>query len=136
MTLPFFVTPLYAALCGLLLIALSIRVIRLRREHRVGLGTGEHPELLRAIRVQANFTEYVPLALVLLLLLELSHRVPVWALHLLGLLLFIGRIAHAVGVSRSAGTTAGRAIGIGCTFTMIVASAVWLLVIAVAGFGG
>jgi uncharacterized membrane protein YecN with MAPEG domain len=130
MTLPFFVTPLYAALCGLLLIVLSVRVIRLRHRHGVGLGTGQQPELQRAIRVQGNFIEYVPLALILLLLLEISHRVPVWALHLLGLLLFIGRIAHAVGVSRSDGGSAGRAIGVGCTFTMLAVSAVWLLLLA------
>jgi len=130
--LPFFITPLYAALCGLLLIVLSVRVIGLRRKYGVGLGTGEQPELQRAIRVQANFTEYAPLALILLLLLEVSHRAPDWALHLLGLLLVVGRIAHAIGVSRSGGGSAGRAVGVACTFIMLAVSAVWLLLIAAA----
>jgi uncharacterized membrane protein YecN with MAPEG domain len=132
MALPFFVTPLYAALCALLLIVLSVRVIRLRRDHKVGLGDGDQPALRRAIRVQGNFTEYVPLALLLLLLLEVSHQVPAWALHLLGLLLLAGRLAHALGVSRSGGSGAGRVIGVGCTFAMIIVSAVWLLAIALA----
>src|SRR3546814_159705 len=101
MALPFFVTPLYAALCGLLLMVLSVRVILLRRALKVGLGDGDQPVLRRAIRVQANCVEYVPLALILLLLLEVSHQVPAVALHGLGLLLIIGRIAHALGVSRS-----------------------------------
>src|SRR3546814_3661445 len=81
MALPFFVTPLYAALCGLLLMVLSVRVILLRRELKVGLGDGDQPVLRRAIRVQANGAEYVPLALILLLLLEISHQVPAVALH-------------------------------------------------------
>jgi len=135
MQLPFFVTPLYAALCGLLLVVLSVRVIALRRKYAVGLGDGDHEELRRAIRVQANFVEYVPLALLLLFLLELSHRAPVAALHLLGALLFVGRIAHALGVSRSGSGSPGRAIGVGCTFTMMVVASVWLLIIAVPRLG-
>jgi uncharacterized membrane protein YecN with MAPEG domain len=134
MVLPFFVTPLYAALCGLLLIGLSVRVTLLRRRLKVGLGDGQQPELHRAIRVQGNFAEYVPLALLLLLFLEISHQVPVVALHILGLLLVVGRIAHALGVSRSGGSGAGRVIGVGCTFTMMIVAAIWLLVIALAGF--
>src|SRR3546814_3776476 len=74
MALPFFVTPLYAALCGLLLMVLSVRVILLRRAMKVGLGDGDQPVLRRAIRVQANCAEYVPLALILLLLLERSEE--------------------------------------------------------------
>lgn len=132
MALPFFVTPLYAALCALLLMVLSVRVILLRRTLKVGLGDGDQPVLRRAIRVQANCTEYMPPALILLLLLEISHQVPAVALHVLGLLLLVGRIVHALGVSRSGGSGAGRVIGIGCTFTMIIVSAVWLLVIALA----
>ncbi|MFC3675428.1 MAPEG family protein [Ferrovibrio xuzhouensis] len=132
MALPFFVTPLYAALCGLLLMVLSARVILLRRALKVGLGDGDQPVLRRAIRVQANCAEYVPLALILLLLLEISHQVPVVALHVLGLLLLVGRIAHALGVSRSGGTGLGRIIGIGGTFSMMIVAAVWLLVIALA----
>ena len=130
MVLPFFVTPFYAALCGILLVVLSLRVIMLRHRHQVSLGTGAQPELECAIRAQGNFTEYVPLALLLLLLLEISHQAPGWALHLLGLLLVVGRIAHAIGVSRSAGTTFGRAGGMLCTFAVILLAAVWLLVIA------
>jgi uncharacterized membrane protein YecN with MAPEG domain len=49
---------------------LSFRTIQQRRNARVELGTGEDAELLRLYRVHANFTEYVPLALVLLGLAE------------------------------------------------------------------
>jgi uncharacterized membrane protein YecN with MAPEG domain len=124
---PFAVTPLYAALCGLLLIVLSVRVILLRRRHRVSLGTGGHTELERATRIQANFTEYVPLTLLLLFLLELSRQ-PVWALHALGLLLVLGRIIHALGLA-TASRNGGREIGIGLTFTVLTVTSLWLLVV-------
>ncbi|MEN9842262.1 MAG: hypothetical protein RLZZ612_91 [Pseudomonadota bacterium] len=44
---------------------------------RVAVGDGGHPELLRAMRVHANFAEYVPLSLGLILVtsaLELLRR--------------------------------------------------------------
>ena len=57
------VIPAYAALLALLFIALSIRTIRARRAHKVAIGTGGHAAVERAMRVHANFAEYVPLAL-------------------------------------------------------------------------
>jgi len=65
------VTPLYAALLGLMFIALSIRTIRLRRRYRVAIGDGRKALLQRAMRVNANFAEYVPLALLLIYFVEL-----------------------------------------------------------------
>ncbi|HEX6957918.1 MAG TPA: MAPEG family protein [Ferrovibrio sp.] len=131
MQLPFFVTPLYAALCGILLVLLSLRVVSGRFSRRVSLGDGGHDDLRQAVRAQANFTEYVPLALILLFLLELSRQAPVWALHLLGSALLLGRVVHAWGILSSARMPQpGRAIGIGLTWTTILTAAIWLLVIA------
>lgn len=65
------VTPLYAALLGLLFIALSIRTIRQRRRFRIASGSGRKTLLQRAMRVNANFAEYVPLALLLIYFVEL-----------------------------------------------------------------
>ncbi len=62
------VAPLYAALLGFLLVYLSIRVIRLRRRLEVAIGAGGEAAIERAARVQANFSEYLPIALILLLL--------------------------------------------------------------------
>ncbi len=66
------VAPLYAALLGFLLVYLSIRVIRLRRRLKVAIGAGGEAAIERAARVQANFSEYVPIALILLLLAEIQ----------------------------------------------------------------
>lgn len=128
---PFAVTPLYAALCGLLLVALSFRVIYLRGRHQVKIGDGGHDDLARAIRVQGNFAEYIPLVLLLLFMLELSRQAPVWALHLLGALIFLGRILHAIGVTTQRGNAFSlpRLLGICCTFVPLTVISVWLLLV-------
>ena len=125
---PFAVTPLYAALCGLLLLVLALAVVRLRQTHRVRTGDGGHADLARAMRVQANFVEYVPLTLLLLFMLEMSRQ-PVWALHLLGAGLFVGRVLHAWGYLGSPGLSFGRAVGIVLTWIVLGVTALWLLVV-------
>jgi uncharacterized membrane protein YecN with MAPEG domain len=59
------VTALYAAPLALLFLVLSVRVIQRRRSGQVALGDGGDHLLLRCMRVQANFAEYVPIALIL-----------------------------------------------------------------------
>ena len=124
-------TLFYAALLTLVLMGLSVRVVFLRRRHHVGIGAGGHPELQRAIRAHANFCEYVPLALLLLVLLEAAAAVPAGVLHVLGLALVAGRIAHAIGLNRSPGTSAGRFIGTLLTWLMLLAGAFYGLYLSV-----
>ena len=114
---------LYAGLHALLLIALSWNVVRLRQRHQVGIGTGSVDALERATRVQANFCEYVPLALLVLALIEFGSGVAVWALHLLGAALLAGRIAHAVGLSRTAGASLARVVGTLLTWAVLLFAA-------------
>lgn len=116
------ITMLYASLLAFQLLLLSVQVVRLRRRHQVGIGTGSVNALERAVRAQANFTEYVPVALVLIVLLELSGFWP-WLIHALGLALLIGRILHAQGLHRSGGTSAGRLIGTAATWLVILVAA-------------
>jgi len=131
--MPYSITLLYAGLAGLLLLALSFQVVGLRRKHQIGLGTGNQPALERVVRVHANFCEYVPLALVLLLVLELSTAIPGVILHALGVMLIIGRILHALGLSRSAGTSKGRFVGTLLTWLMMLISALLAVGVAVGG---
>ncbi len=65
---------LYAGLLGLLLVALSTQVVLARRRYRVRLGSGTDEGMQQAIRVQANFAEYVPFAVLLLVLAEITGR--------------------------------------------------------------
>ncbi|MEX2498390.1 MAG: MAPEG family protein [Wenzhouxiangellaceae bacterium] len=117
---------LYSSLLALLLIALSYNVVRLRQQHQVGIGSGSIQALERAVRAHANFCEYVPMVLLLLALIEFGGNVPAWALHVLGLLLLAGRVAHAFGLSRSAGTSRARVIGTVLT---------WMVLLIAAGMG-
>ena len=43
-----------------------------RRRFRVRLGTGKDEGMEQAVRVQANFTEYVPFAVLLLVVAEIT----------------------------------------------------------------
>jgi len=121
------ILPIYAALLTLLYLALSIRTVRARRRARVAVGDGGNPQLLRAMRVHANFAEYVPLALLLLALLELRSA-PAWLLHGLGLLLLLARLAHAYGVSQVKENFRFRVVGVFGSLATLGVAAAWLLV--------
>jgi uncharacterized membrane protein YecN with MAPEG domain len=120
------ITGLYAALGALLVFALALRVMRLRHTRRVGIGTGGDESLARAIRAHANAVEYLPIALLLLLILELDQT-RAWLLHLFGIALIVGRVLHAIGLSTRSGYSFGRFTGIGLTMLTIVVMALLLL---------
>ena len=121
---------LWAGLNLVLMLALSVRVVRIRRAQRIGLGHGESPELERAIRAFGNAGEYIPAALLALALLALLQA-PLALIHALGLTLTVGRAAHAVGLSRSGGATLSRTVGMIATWLVYLTAAVFLLVYAV-----
>lgn len=122
------ITLLYGGLLALLLLFLSARVARLRGVHQVGIGDGGVDELARAIRVQGNFIEYVPILLVLIALIEGSGA-PTWAVHVLGAVLVVCRAAHAFGLSGSIGVSAGRFVGASGTFLLLLVCGVWGILI-------
>ncbi|RDL45363.1 glutathione metabolism protein [Marinomonas piezotolerans] len=116
------ITPIYAALLALLYVFLSARIIKLRVKYQVGIGDGDHPLLQRAIRVQANFGEYVPFALLLLWMYESMNGAPMLVL-ILGALLCVGRLLHAYGVSQKNETLTFRQAGMVITFSVMLISA-------------
>ncbi|MGZ8165462.1 MAG: MAPEG family protein [Methylobacter sp.] len=107
----------YAALSALLIVWLSLRVIKLRRAKKVRLGDGGEPELQVAIRAQGNATEYIPISLILLILLELSGA-HLALVHSGGIAMLVGRIVHARGLLT--GNLRYRVLGMQVTiFTLI-----------------
>ena len=91
------ITSFYAPL-ACVIVWLSLRVIKLRRAHTVRLrGGGGVPELEVAIRAQGNATEYIPVSLVLLALLELGVG-PAIPVHTAGIALLIARLLRARGL--------------------------------------
>lgn len=124
------ILPAYAALLAFVFLALSARVIRLRRAARVAIGAAGDKALERAMRVHANFAEYAPLALVLLLLLELRGAWPA-LVHLLAAALVVGRALHAYGVSQDVEDFRFRVAGMMMTLGVIAAAAASLLALTV-----
>lgn len=120
------ITALYAALSGVLLLVLAALVVRARWATRTALGTGADPRMERAVRVHANFVEYVPLTLLLLLLAEING-VAAAALHAAGMVLLVSRVLHAWGLSRHSARSFGRFWGTLGTWVTIMALAVALL---------
>ena len=91
------VSSIYASILALLIVWLSLNVIKLRRANKVILGDGDNNHLQYAIRAQGNATEYIPICLILLVLLELSGA-SLWLVHLGGVTIVVGRVLHAKGL--------------------------------------
>ncbi len=120
------ITPYYAAVLALLFIILSVRTIKSRREHKVAIGDGGEKSILRASRVHANFSEYVPLTLLLIAMLEIQSYSD-WVIHSLCIALLAARIAHAYGVSQTNENFKFRIFGTATTINIIAICAFLLL---------
>ncbi len=124
------IAALYAALLVLMGVGLTYLVINQRRLKKIGIGDGGDKTAARMIRVHGNFCENAPFALALLILLPLLGASG-WTIHAVGGLFLVGRIAHAVGLSGSAGTSVGRMVGMIMTHTALIIGAIALLLAAI-----
>ena len=102
---------LYAALNAILLFGLALNV-GLRRGAQEQLQPGDMGDarLTRAIRAHANFAEYAPVMLLLLLAMAVLGASPGW-LHLYGGGFTAGRVLHAFGMMADKHPNAVRFIG-------------------------
>lgn len=88
------VTTISASVLSLFFVIISLNVVKLRVKYKVSMGTNGHEDLKRTIRAHGNFSEYVPVALVLMLCSEANHAN--WKiLSILAALLILGRVFHA-----------------------------------------
>lgn len=122
------ITPLYAALLGLVFFVLSVRTILIRRRLQIAIGDADSNEMARAMRVHANFAEYVPMALLCIAGAELLAA-PGWLVHTLAITLLIGRLIHAYGVSRTDEDYRFRVSGMMLTFLALLAACLTALVL-------
>lgn len=124
------ITALYAALAAFLLIALSVNVVRARYRFRVRLGDGGQDKIVHAIRAHANFIEYTPLFLILLVLAEQQGLAPMYV-HIIGGGFILGRLSHAYAIAideaRTGDVSLFRMLGMGLTLTAIGVAGLWLL---------
>lgn len=109
-------------LLGLLYMALSYNVGRVRGIKKIFLGDGGDPELLAAIRAHANFMEYVPLCLLLIYILIDYYGFRTIAGLSIGLL--GARVLHAAGMLGY--VKFGRMVGALGTMIAVLICAVWI----------
>lgn len=120
-----------AGILGLLLLVLAFRCIMARLRLMKGSTNNEDNKaaLQTAMRVMANFCEYVPIILIIIALLEASKVAPILPYGLAGLLV-VGRLSHAWGMSRNDGPGASRFIGTLTTWLALLVGSVSCLYIA------
>lgn len=123
------ITLVTAGFCGLLFFILSFRVVQGRQAHKVMLGDGGHDPLLARIRAHANFAEYVPFILVLIGAIEFRVGSGNETLAATGILLFLLRIAHAIGMGRAA-PNPFRIAGAAGTWIILIGLSIWAIVLA------
>ena len=120
-----YISPIYIAILTALVLVLAYRVTTFRRGESISLGDeGCSKAMKSAIRAHGNAVENIPLALILLIALELNHLTP-WMLHVFGLTLVVARGLHAWGLSHRNGISFGRLYGTALTWLCM---AVMLLV--------
>ncbi|HTT71602.1 MAG TPA: MAPEG family protein [Anaeromyxobacteraceae bacterium] len=121
--MPLPITLLYGGLTILFVTLLGANVTRLRILRRVGVDQPIPDDLRRPVRAHGNASEWVPLGLLLLLILEASGLGSV-PLHLLGGLFLLGRVLHAAGTyTRSPWSV----VGAGLNYALLFAMSFWAI---------
>lgn len=126
-------TLFWSSLLGLLMVFLGLGVSFRRRATQVSLGDGGDGELIKRLRAFGNFTEFVPMILVLMALIELSGGAALF-LHAAGGLLLAARVSHAVFLtpgSMTKGQRLGRQFGAGTTFLLLFLCSVYALILSI-----
>lgn len=108
-----------AGAAALINLWLAIRVGQVRTAHKIMVGDGGHTGLTAAMRAHANFIEYTPFVLILVVLLELAYGPAVW-LWLVTAAYLLGRLAHALGMVEPAPPLKLRMIGTIVTFLTLL----------------
>jgi uncharacterized protein len=116
----------YAALNALIMLVLSILVVRARVVTQTEIGDGGKPTMAGPLRAHANNAEYVPMALVLMWGLATPLGATIWLIHGVGVPLTLGRILHAIGLTRSTGTSTLRFLGMILTWIAYIVGIVGL----------
>ena len=116
------VTTLYAYILAIIYIALAFAVIRNRYRLKVSLGDGGYSELNRVIRGHGNFSEYVPMGLLLMAIAEVG-KADATFIHVIGATLLCGRLLHGYALTLTDGNMLARRTGMILTFASIAIGA-------------
>ncbi len=122
------ITLIYAGIMALLSVLLANYVLYIRLRAK-GLPDWQ-PHA--AERVQSNFTENVPLGLIVLYLVEVAGA-PGWFIHSGGIALVLLRLAHAYGLARYEGANYPRLIGAQGTFVLLAVLGMTAILLSLSG---
>ena len=118
------ITTVLVSALSLFFVWLSMQVINRRRAFRVLIGAGGKEELKWAIRAQGNFSEYVPITLILFAIAEFNQTD--WRLLIVfAVILVLGRLLHAYGFLFAQDRLEFRVKGMMLTFAAIYTLSVW-----------
>ena len=125
------IAPLTAAALAILYIQLALGVIKIRKGSKVSLGTGNNDALQIAVRAHANLSEWAPIGLLLIVILEFNAA-PFWITAPPAIALVAGRILHPKGLaSNSEESLKTRTLGMQLTIYSIIALAalniIWMI---------
>ena len=130
------ITATTASLLGMLLVALSAITIRARLQNRTPFGDGGQHGLTSAIRAHGNLTEYAPMGIILIGLLE-SLGAAHLPLGLAAAAFVVSRVLNAVGLFNPPGPpTLARSAGIVATLLVLTGLSIWLFVLIHLPHGG
>ena len=121
------ITLMYASFLAIFALVLSFKAGSARGQSGLSVMFGEpaNMELVQKVRVHQNFLEYVPIFLILFAAIEANGGSSMF-LYVVGDLMIISRIAHAIGLKHNNMAHKGRLIGAGGTA---------LLTLVAAGYG-
>jgi uncharacterized membrane protein YecN with MAPEG domain len=124
------ITAFYLGILVLIYAVLALRVAGLRQRNLALFGDAENATLRTAIRVHANFIEYVPIIGLLVALLEMSGT-STTRVHLLMGGLLLSRLVHPLGMAARPGTwqfNVGRVCGILLTIAVLISAGIGALI--------
>lgn len=112
---------LYIVVLIAIFITLTFAVIFQRRSKQVGIGDGGDRQMARWIRVHGNFVETASFGIPAIFGVVFAGA-GTGAVHLVAILFILARLAHAQGLSSSAGSSPGRVAGmLGTVSALLIA---------------
>lgn len=123
-------TMITAALLAIVNIWIGFRAVQIRVRDKILIGDAGNPSMIARMRAHSNFSEYVPLPLILMGLIEMAGGSRT-GLIVAGGAFLIARIAHPLGMDRPVPNIL-RAGGMLTSVLVTIALAGWALAIAYA----
>lgn len=120
------ITALYTSILALIMLFLAYKTSARRTEAKINLGTGNDDIMEMRSRAFGNFIEFVPMFILLMALIEIQGYGTIYV-HILGITTVIGRILHALGMTKSISIINGRFVGAILTYISLLAAGGFVL---------